>query len=289
MVASETDTTYKLYYAYKTVITYFFVVILAGRTTRNFQISFGIFTMYQFWNLLWIKILYFSKEMYSIKVDCENIPDWLPVSIPSKTNTLLIRKDKVVTSISEFSGVRGAHMMVALRLMSGINTILTVVAIQNDLHFRKAHFLDAFWDFTSENESLFRHDMVPICLFSGAMGMFLTGHFELNLKCKSHTMGHYLGVLGISFATFGIGFLLNWSLFSKILIGLYWALAIIWTWYCEQCIKKSDDVKEVTRVTKWCIGIELAMFDVYSLILVLTTYASGENDGNIFASPLLKY
>lgn len=69
MVASETDTTYKLYYAVKTVITYFFVVVLAGRTTRNFQISFGIFAMYQFWNLLWIKILYFSKEMYSIKVD----------------------------------------------------------------------------------------------------------------------------------------------------------------------------------------------------------------------------
>lgn len=172
-------------------------------------------------------------------------------------------------------------MMVALRTMSATTCILTMIAVQNDLHHRKAQFLD-FLAFKSAD------DMVPLCLFIAAMGKFMTGHFELNMLDPAHTAGHYIGVVGISTGTLGVGFCLKWNALSIIMLTIYFGLAVIWSTYCATCPRKSDDISIVTRTSKICIGIELAMFNVYAAILAMMTYASGPNEGNLFASPLLK-
>lgn len=275
--ASKTDNDIKIFYAIKVIIAYLVVAVLSGRVTSNFQIAFGITCTYQFWNIFWIGILFKSPNIYSIKVLTEVLPDWIPVSLPAEKETLKIRKDKVVTSISELSGIRGGHMMVALRTMSSVTSVLTFIAIQGDLHHRKTNF------FSIQSGD----DMVPICLYIAAMGKFMTGHFELNLMDKIHIMGHYIGVMGISLGTLGVGFCLKWSWLSIFLLSSYFGLAIIWSTYCAMCPKKSDDIRVVTRTSKICIGIELAMFNVYSIILAVTCYASGKNEGNAFASPFI--
>jgi len=274
---SRTDNAIKTAYAIKVCIAYLIVAVLAGRVTSNFQIAFGITCAFQFWSLLWIKILVQSKNIYSVKVMTELLPDWIPVSLPANKDTLKIRKDKVVTSISELSGIRGGHMMVALRVMSSITCVLTFMAIQDDLHHRNTNF------FSIKSSE----DMVPICLYIAAMGKFMTGHFELNLMDGVHSTGHYTGVMGISLGTLGVGFCLQWNWLSIFLLASYFGLAIIWSTYCAMCPKKSDDIRVVTRTSKICIGIELAMFNVYSIILAVTCYASGKNEGNVFVSPFL--
>ena len=129
----------------------------------------------------------------------ELLPDWIPVSLPADKDTLKIRKDKVVTSISELSGIHGGHMMVALRVMSSITCVLTFMAIQDDLHHRNTNI------FSIKSSE----DMVPICLYIAAMGKFMTGHFKLSLMDRLHSTGHYIGVMGISLGTLGVGFVLN--------------------------------------------------------------------------------
>lgn len=276
-MSNKTDNKLKILYAAKVTIAYLLIAIVAGHVTSNFQIAAGILFAFGFWNMLWIRILLQSKNIYSVKILTEVLPDWIPVSLPAEKETIKIRKDRVVTSISELSGIRGGMMMVALRVMSSVTAVLTFMAIQNDLHHRKSTFLS----FSS------REDMVPIFLYLAAMGKFMTGHFELNLMDGVHTIGHYIGVMGISIGTLSIGFCLNWNGLSIFLLSLYFGLALIWTSYCAKCPKKSDSIQVVTRTSKICIAIELAMFNVYAIILALTCYGSGANEGNVFASPFL--
>lgn len=275
----NSDSEIKVGYAVKVLSLYLLLAVICGKVTTNFQIAFGITCSFQLWSFFWINILLGSPNIYAIKVLSAIIPDWIPVSIPCENETLKIRKDRVVTSISELSGIRGGHMMVALRTMSAITCVLTIMAVQNDLHYRKAQFFD-FLAFQSAQ------DMVPICLFISAMGKFMTGHFELNMLDPTHTKGHYMGVVGISTGTLGLGFCMKWNTLSKVMIGTYFGLAVIWSAYCAKCPKKSNDIRVVTRTSKICIGIELAMFNVYATILAMICYASGPNEGNLFASPL---
>eukprot|EP00957_Ditylum_brightwellii_P030109 2279020-Ditylum_brightwellii.AAC.1 len=135
-------------------------------------------------------------------------------------------------------------MMIALRVMTATINMVLLLAIQADLHHRSATFFDI------QSGA----DMVPVCLLITAIGFFLTGHFELNMIDTIHSLGHYLGVLGI---------------------------------FIGSVAKKSNDIRIVTRNSKWCIGIELLMFQVTNTILVLTVYASGKNEGNIWAPPFL--
>ena len=274
---SNTDNNFKVGYAVSTVIIYALVAVLAGRVTVNFQLALGIFYSYNLWAIFWVKILIQSENLYSVSVTTTTLPDWINVSLPSIDGGVQIRKNRVVTSISELSGIRGAHMMVALRVMSALTCILNIVAIQNDLHYRGTVFL-------SIKSS---DDMVPIFLFIAAIGQFLSGHFELNNVDKTHTIGHYLGVLGISIGCFGVGFALHWNFLSISLITAYYGICAVWVAYCAKCPKKSDDIRVVTRTSKMCVGIELVMFTVYNLILVTMVYASGPNEGNPFASPFL--
>ena len=167
--------------------------------------------------------------------------------------------------------------MVALRVISSIAAVLTFCAIQNDLHYRGTVFLNI-----QSGE-----DMVPIFMFIAAIGKFLTGHFELNLMDQLHTMGHYIGVMGISAGTLMIGFCLKWNMLSKMLLGGYFGIFVIYMSYTIVCPKKSDDLKVVTKTSKICLALELAMFNVYNVILVITYYASGQNQGNFFTSPWL--
>jgi len=169
------------------------------------------------------------------------------------------------------------YMMVALRAMSGITSTLTFCAIQNDLHYRGTTFLNI-----KSGE-----DLVPIFMFIAAIGKYMTGHFELNLMDKVHTMGHYIGVTGISSGTLMVGFCLKWNTLSKVLLTGYFGSAFIFMYYLGTCTKKSKDLKVVTRTSKICLGIELTMFIFYNAILVVTCYASGPNEGNVFASPWL--
>lgn len=275
-MSSATDNDLKVSYATRTFFLYLLTVFLAGRVTVNCQITFGIFCTYELWNLVWIKILTQSENIYSVRVETSIIPDWIPLSIP-KTEALKIRKDRVVTSISELSGIRGTHMMIALRIMSALISTLCTLAIQADLHHRGALF---FKIKTSE-------DLVPVFLFMSTMGQFFVGHFELNNVDKLHTMFHYIGVLLMSAGVFSVGFALRWSAIAKVLLSTYYGIFIGWTWFCAKCPKRSNDIRVVSWNSKMCIGIELLMFQVYNIAILCTVYSFGANEGNLFASPFL--
>lgn len=270
------DNNFKKAYAIKVVFAYLLVGLLAGHVTINLQLSMGIFIIYHLWGAFWIKILYQSPNIYSIRVPTTIIDDWIHISLPS-TDALKVRKDRVVTSISELSGIRGAQMMVALRVMTATINMLILVAIQSDLHHRKATL------FSIQSGA----DMVPVCLLILAIGFFLTGHFELNMMDGFHAQGHFTGVFLIFVGCFSLGFSLQWNLFSISLIALEFGLCAGWMAYVAKAPKKSNDIKVVTKHSKMCIGLELAIFYATNANLVLTVYSCGQNEGNIFASPFL--
>lgn len=270
------DTQVKLSYAFKTIAAYTFLAIMSGKVTKNFSLAMGIVFTYHFWNFIWIKLLRDTEHIYSVKVPTTVLPDWVQLSMPAGSE-LKIRKDTVVTSISELSGIRGTHMMVALRVMTAVINSLIIVVIQNDLHYRKSQF------FQIESSK----DYVPICLFIEIIGFFCVGHFELNLIDKTHTALHFFGVTLIFIGSLSCGFVFNWNFFSIVMTALHFGLAVYWSNMTEKCIKKSDDIKEVTRISKMCIGTELVMFNVTNLMLVTTAYASGANEGHFFVSPFL--
>lgn len=269
----ETDSGFKVRHAIQTVATFILVASLAGKVTVNFQLALGVFLNFQFWGLLWWKILLTSPNIYSLRVSVTLLHDWVPLSLPSGDGAKM-RKDRVVTSISELSGIRGTHMMLSLRVMTGCMNMLVLASIQQHLHF--------------EGTTLFQlHDPAPTFMLIQTIGFFLTGHFELNHMDSVHTLGHYLGVLGIMVGSCSVGFVFRWNIYSKMLVGLECGLCIFWSWYCAKVVKKSSDIAVVTRNSKLCIGIELVMFYVTNVMLTSTVYASGRNEGNLFASPFL--
>ena len=271
---NETDNTFKLVYARVTVFFYIFVAVLAGRVTLNTQLAMGIFMIYHIWGFFWIKLLLHSPNIYAIKVPTMVLEDWIPISIP-RTDAIKIRKDKVVTSISELSGIRGAQMNIALRVMTATINMLVLVAVQADLHHRGAVF----------GHVQSQEDMVPICLVVLAIGFFLTGHFELNKLDTFHTKSHFLGVSLIFIGSLCVGFCFKWSIFPIALITLEFCTCVCWMNYEATCAKRSDDINVVTRNSKICIGIELLMFYVTNFILVSTVYSCGANEGNLLVSP----
>jgi len=103
----ETDNSIKINHAIAVSIVYFIVALLAGRVTTNFQIALAIFCTYWMWCLFWIQLLIMSENIYSVKVMTRVLPDWAGISLPAEKESIKIRKDKVVTSISELSGIRG--------------------------------------------------------------------------------------------------------------------------------------------------------------------------------------
>lgn len=270
----QTDNEYKYYYAIRTVSIYVFVALLAGHVSLNTQLAMGVLFSYHLWGWFWINIVLRSPNIYSIKIPTTIIDDWVQISLPS-TGAIKIRKDKVVTSISELSGIRGAHMMVGLRVMTATINMLVLVAIHSDLHYRGAKF----------GNVRSQEDMVPICLLVLAIGFFLTGHFELNKMDAFHTKGHFLGVFLIFVGSTAIGFCSKWSAISVILLAFQFGICIFWVNFEANCVKKSDDINVVTWNSKMCIGLELSMFYVTNTIAAFTVYASGANEGNLFASP----
>ena len=268
----------KLSYAIKTLSAYTILVFLSGKYTLNFSLALGVFFTYQFWNMIWIRLLLTAPNIYSVKVPTTILNDWVPLSIPSGDN-LKIRKNKVVTSISELSGVRGTHLMIALRIMTAVINALIMVAIQADLHHRKTTFLNLKTG----------KDFVPIGFFCFVVGFFCTGHFELNMMDKFHTKAHFFGVSLIFARSLSCGFVFDWNSMSVCLILAQFGLAAYWTAYVAAVPKTHNDVNEVTRVSKKCIWIELVMFQITNCILVLSVYASGANKGNLYASPFLSF
>lgn len=276
-MATITDNQFKLTYAIRTLLVYLFCAIMAGRITINTLICIGIFCAYQFWNITWIKLLATTECLYSVRVPTTIIPDWIQFSLPSGKE-LKIRKNKVVTSISELSGIRGMHLMIALRIMTALICALLIVAIHTDLNYRQTNLLNI----------RSTRDFVPILLYFMIVGFFCVGHFELNLMDSFHTSWHFFGVTFIFIGSLSCGFLLNWNLYSIVLTVLHFGLAVYWTNLTETVPKTSNDIKEVTRISKLCVGVELFMFQVTNVMLLSTVYALGENEGNMFASPWRK-
>lgn len=275
-MTSDTDSEYKVGYAVKTTTVMVVIALSAGHITLNCQLALGVFLNFFFWSLLWFKILLTPKSIYSVRVPTTVLPDWIQISLPS-CDGMKIRKDRVVTSISELSGIRGGMMMLSLRVMTVSMNMIVLVTIHEDLHHRGSTLLSV----TS------REDLVPIFMLIQALGFFLTGHFELNYTDHAHSKGHYIGVMGILIGSLSIGFVLSWNTLSIILISLEYGLCVIWTWYSESIEKRSKDIDVVTYRSKVCIGIELVMFWVTNVILVIATYACGKNEGNMWASPFL--
>ena len=273
-MTAETDNELKNTHALRTIVIFVLVALLAGHVTVNFQMALGIFCSFHMWGIFWIKLLRDSPNIYSIRIPTTLISDWIPVSIPS-TDSMKVRKDRVVSSISELSGIRGCLMMVVLRIMTAIQEMILLLAIQQDLHHRDTYL----FNIQSGN------DMVPIFMLIMTIGQFLTGHFELNKMDSFHESGHYMGVFGIFLGSLMIGFVLHWNMISLILIALQFGTVFYWITYLAKCEMKSKDIRVVTRNSKMCIGIELVIFYITNIILVITVYSSGENEGNMFASP----
>ena len=118
----ETDNVIKINHAVAVSIVYFVVAVLAGRVTTNFQIAFAIGCTYWMWCLFWIQLLMRSENIYSVKVMTRVLPDWTGVSLPAEKESIKIRKDKVVTSISELSGIRGGKFF-KISLIVGISCV----------------------------------------------------------------------------------------------------------------------------------------------------------------------
>ena len=125
-------------------------------------------------------------------------------------------------------------------------------------------------------------------MFVMTIGFFLVGHFELNKMDWFHTKGHYIGLAGILSGSFGLGFVTKWSSsFSIVLIVALFVVCAAWVGCILTVKKTSDDIAAVTRRSKLCIGIELGMLQILSIILMFIVYGSGTNEGNIWASPFL--
>merc|ERR1712038_479790 len=273
--ANATDQRFKLDYARYTIFAYTLTVFASSRITLNFQLVLGILFTYQFWNLFWIKLLLFSPNMYKIKQTTGIVEDWIQVSITH--GPLQLKKDRIVSSISELSGIRGTHMMVALRIMTALINMLLLVAIHMDLDYRKAHL--CVLSCTTQA------DYVPLFMYIFCVGNFLAGHFELNMTDSVHTKMHYLGVLGIFVGSLMIGFVSNWSTLSIVLLGLEYGSCAVWFYICANVSHKSKDLAEVTRNSKKCVGFELLVFQFTNFILLATIHACGPNEGNILSSP----
>mmetsp|Transcript_15444 Transcript_15444/g.21510 ORF Transcript_15444/g.21510 Transcript_15444/m.21510 type:complete len:170 (+) Transcript_15444:239-748(+) len=168
-------------------------------------------------------------------------------------------------------------MMVAMRVMTSVINALVLVAIQTDLHYRNAIFLNVKSG----------ADMVPVCMLLHCLGSFLCGHFELNMMDKFHANGHYFGVLLIFMGSLGMGFVTHWSLLSILMITIEFGLCFAWIWCCIKVEKKSNDISVVTRNSKLCVGIELLVFQATNLILICTVYSSGPNKGEFWVSPFI--
>lgn len=276
--ASATDRSFKKSYAIITILAYTLIAFMSSRITINFQLAMGIFLTYNYWNLFWLKVLFLSPNMYNVKVPTGMIEDWIQLSIPY--GAIQLKKDRIVTSISQLSGIRGTHMMVALRVMSAVINALFLVAIHVDLHYRNAEMCL----FTCQTNA----DYVPLFMYIFCIGEFLTGHFELNLKDSFHTTMHYFGVLGIFTGSLMIGFVSNWSYFSIGMIASEYASCWYWFHICGKVSHKSKDLAEVTKNSKKCVGSELLVFFLTNTITVFTVNGIGPNEGNIWASPFSK-
>jgi len=274
--AAASDSGFKVRYALRTVFIILAVALMAGHVTSNFQYAFGIFIAFHSWSLLWIKILARSPNIYAIRVPTMFLDDWIPLSLPSNDD-VSIKKDRVVASISEISGIRGAHPMIALRIMTVCLNMILLASIQADMHHRGSTLLS----FKT------REDLVPVLMTIQCIGQFLLGHFELNLVDSAHATGHYMGVVLLLIGSCNVGLTLNWNAASIFLIALEYGLCVLWFWYCGSIEMRSSDIKVVTYRSKMCIGIELVMFIVTNTLLVVSVYASGQNEGNFWVSPFL--
>mmetsp|Transcript_6670 Transcript_6670/g.14568 ORF Transcript_6670/g.14568 Transcript_6670/m.14568 type:complete len:355 (+) Transcript_6670:45-1109(+) len=272
----STDNWFKLRYAAGAITSYILATVAACKLTTEAFLATGVFVVFQLFTIIWVRVLMTAPNIYSVKIPTTTLPDWVQVSLPDTSTPARVGRDQVVSSISELSGVRGTPLMVALRVVTALKSILGLVAIQNDIASRGRTSL-----FPIKTSA----DMVPLCFLCSAIGAFLIGHFELNLSDGLHTAGHYTGVLFIFFGSLGFGFLTQWSVLSRTMIGLEVVLAFIWDQICSRVQLTSDDIKRVTLNSKLCIGSELVLFVVMNLVLAMTMYASGANKGKLAVSP----
>lgn len=273
----STDNGFKTKYAIQAVVSSLIIVSVAGRVSVNFLLAMGICLAFQLWNFFFVNILILSPNIYDVRAPTAIVSDWIQLSIPSTVHSVELRKDRVVTSISELAGVRGSHIMIVTRVLTAILTTIILSVIQQDLHHRKTMFLNI------QSGT----DLVPVCMLTMALGLFFTSHFELNKMDWYHTKGHYLGLSGIFLGSFSLGFVTQWSTLSIGLIITEFTLCAIWVTCVIMVPKKSDNLNKVSRISKLCIGIEVTMLHVTSIILMLTVYGNGANEGNIWSSPYI--
>jgi len=115
---------------------------------------------------------------------------------------------------------------------------------------------------------------VPVCFLLTVVGFFLIGYFELNKVDDLHTLCHYIGVVGILLGSFSIGFVLNWRILASSLLAIQFSICVGWFLICQKMEMISTNPNVITRNSKICIGIEVAMLFVIDMIGALSTYLS---------------
>ena len=113
----------------------------------------------------------------------------------------------------------------------------------------------------------------------------LIGIFDLNGMDKFHATMHYAGLAGATLGMFMICFLSNWSKFGVGLLCLVLAMEFYWVYLMISVPKRSSNLATVTKISKKCIGWEVAALEGAVVIATLTIYACGPNKGDFLASP----
>ena len=158
--ASKTDSDLKTKYALGATVVYLSIALASGYCTMNFILAASYFAVYNLFLSLWVRILLYSPNIYSIRVPTAMIDDWIPLSIPH--DKLSAKKDRVVTSISELSGIRGSYMMIAIRSSTAMGGVITGLAACLDIASRDAKFL-----LIQSGQ-----DMVPVMMIMSAIGLY---------------------------------------------------------------------------------------------------------------------
>lgn len=244
--------------------------LIGGSISVNFMLSFSIFLTYCSWRYIFRRTVLKSPKIYSIKIATSVVADWIPISVPVGVQ---LRRDQLLTSISEVSAIRGSYLYVSMRVMIAISSALAMVSVHLDLRHRGRKMYH-MWN---------RFDFVPICIMMFIFGSFFMNHFDPNKQDRYQSKMHLYGVYILSLSSLMIGFVTEWSTFSRLLIFSYFGVCAYkkyWIGLAKENV--STNLNTITMLSKKCLVLDLIMFDIFATILILTVNGSGGNEGNIW-------
>jgi hypothetical protein len=267
-----TDRTFKVIFGLYVITGYVTAACLAHRFTINFLIVLGMLCTGFPWFLVWCYLLIRSPCVYQVHVPTARIQGWVAFSAPK---TVELYKKWTVPSISNLSAIRGTQLNTLLRAGTGVMSMLFIVAIHQDLHYRRAQL------FVVNSNA----DVVPICFLLVIVGIYSLGFFEQTRYDWIHSLIHCVTMGPLMMGSVAICFVTDFGILSIILTILQAVIGLTYLLVSALLPKQHEDIRVVTRSSKICIGLELLTFVVTGIMVGLAVNGSGQNEGNIWAPP----